>query len=96
MLRWRKHRGSIPCKVTKGGPQNDQAHRNSIPCRPAGAEFYRCLQGAFWSASIGSYCADELQLGRTDAALGRAFKEYAGDAEDDYDEDYDGSCGTIA
>ena len=29
------------------------------------------------------------EFGRTDAALGRAFKEYAGDAEDDYDEDYD-------
>ena len=29
------------------------------------------------------------EFGRTDAALGRAFKEYAGPAEDDYDEDYD-------
>lgn len=29
------------------------------------------------------------EFGRTDAALGRAFKEYAGDAEDEYDEDYD-------
>jgi hypothetical protein len=29
------------------------------------------------------------EFGRTDAALGRAFKEYAGEAEDDYDEDYD-------
>jgi hypothetical protein len=29
------------------------------------------------------------EFGRTDVALGRAFKEYAGDAEDDYDEDYD-------
>ena len=28
-------------------------------------------------------------LGQTDSALGRAFKEYAGDIEDDYDEDYD-------
>lgn len=28
-------------------------------------------------------------LGQTDAALSRAFKEYAGDAEDEYDEDYD-------
>jgi len=29
------------------------------------------------------------EFGRTDAVLGRAFKEYAGDSEDDYDEDYD-------
>ena len=29
------------------------------------------------------------EFGRTDAALGRAFKEYAGDAEDEYDEEYD-------
>ena len=28
-------------------------------------------------------------LGRTDAALSRAHKEYAGEAEDDYDEEYD-------
>lgn len=28
-------------------------------------------------------------LSGTDAALTRAFKEYAGDAEDEYDEDYD-------
>ena len=37
------------------------------------------------------YLSDqELQeLGRADAALSRAFKEYAGDAEDEYDEDYD-------
>lgn len=37
------------------------------------------------------YLSDqELQdLGRADAALSRAFKEYAGDSEDEYDEDYD-------
>jgi hypothetical protein len=29
------------------------------------------------------------EFGRTDSALGRAFKEYAGDVEDDYDTDYD-------
>lgn len=29
------------------------------------------------------------EFGRTDSALGRAFKEYAGDIEDDYDTDYD-------
>ena len=30
------------------------------------------------------------EFGRTDSALGRAFKEYAGEVEDDeYDEDYD-------
>ena len=29
------------------------------------------------------------EFGRTDAALGRAFKEYAGEVEDEYDEDYD-------
>lgn len=29
------------------------------------------------------------EFGRTDAALGRAFKEYAGEVEDEYDENYD-------
>ena len=29
------------------------------------------------------------EFGRTDTALGRAFKEYAGEAEDDYDQEYD-------
>ena len=29
------------------------------------------------------------EFGRTDSALGRAFKEYAGDVEDEYDTDYD-------
>jgi len=29
------------------------------------------------------------EFGRTDAALGRAYKEYAGDTEDEYDKDYD-------
>ena len=33
--------------------------------------------------------AELKEFGRTDAALGRAFKEYAGDAEDKYDEEYD-------
>jgi hypothetical protein len=33
--------------------------------------------------------AELKEFGRTDAALGRAFKEYAGEAEDDYDEEYD-------
>ena len=28
-------------------------------------------------------------LGRVDAALTRAYKEYAGDSEDEYDTDYD-------
>jgi len=29
------------------------------------------------------------EFGRTDSVLGRAFKEYAGEAEDDYDQEYD-------
>lgn len=29
------------------------------------------------------------EFGGTDAALGRALKEYVGDHEDDYDEEYD-------
>jgi hypothetical protein len=29
------------------------------------------------------------EFGGTDAALGRALKEYAGDFEEEYDEDYD-------
>ena len=28
-------------------------------------------------------------LSQTDAALARAFKEYAGDSDDEYDEEYD-------
>jgi len=42
------------------------------------------------SAMVDYLSDQELQeFGRTDAALGRAFKEYAGPAEDEYDEDYD-------